>query len=79
MKKYTALVETFFIAKKPSYHYGKLEKNQSVNTGQSELLTYESFHEWRDQLLTDNIITENHEYIDGYWQIIEDEPRNDIS
>jgi|DEB0MinimDraft_6_1074348.scaffolds.fasta_scaffold52727_2 hypothetical protein len=78
MKKYTALVETFFIAKNPSYHYGKLEQNQSVSTGQSELLTYESFDEWRNQLLTDTIITENHEYVDGFWQIIEEAPGNDI-
>lgn len=76
MKKYTALVETFFIAKNPSYHYGKLEQNQSVNTGQLELLTYESFTDWRDQLLVDDIITQNHEYIDNNWLIIEEDERS---
>jgi len=28
--------------------------------------------------LTDTIITENHEYVDGFWQIIEEAPGNDI-
>ena len=73
MKSYIADKECFFIAKNPSYHYGKLEQNQSVNTGQSELLIYESFNEWRNQLLADNIISENHEYIDNNWSVIEED------
>lgn len=67
MKKYIADKECFFIAKNPSYHYGKLMAGQVIDTGQASLGIYESFDEWRLQLLTDSIITVDQEYIDDEW------------
>lgn len=67
MKKYIADKECFFIAKNPSYHYGKLMAGQVIDTGQASLDIYESFDEWRLQLLTDSIITVDQEYIDDEW------------
>lgn len=67
MKSYIANKECFFIAKNPSYHYGKLVKGQAIDTGQAELQIFDTFDDWRSQLLTDNIISNELEYIDNTW------------
>jgi len=67
MNKHTAENNCFFIAKNPSYHYGELLKDQIINTGQGNLQIFALFDDWRSHLLTDNIITEDQEYINSDW------------
>lgn len=71
MRKYIADKECFFIAKNPSYHYGKLMAGQVIQTGQEELDIYDRFDEWRLQLIFDEKITQEHDYVNDEFVIIE--------
>lgn len=53
MKSYTAIERTYYIAHNGNdvMHYGIIEVNQTVSTGQTELETFDNKENWEARLL----------------------------